>query len=195
MPSGGKWPTRWLSSHAKTTAEQEPGLKSYLGLEDDDPEQPPQAVSPAVRGAAPAAERPAVERAQVERVPAERAPAMRPPSPVPVPVAPPAPPRVKAPDAPRAVTSAVQRPPAPPRSRMRAVIGDQLRAPALLCEFSGCSNRYTHPDALGERQLQDLAIAAGWQYDLIGRLACPSCVRGAPTFWSRRPQALTSRGE
>ena len=78
---------------------------------------------------------------------------------------------------------------------MRAVIGDQLRAPALLCEFGECSSRYTHPDALGERQLQDLALAAGWQYDLIGRLACPSCVRRAPTFWSRRPQAVTGRGE
>jgi hypothetical protein len=78
---------------------------------------------------------------------------------------------------------------------VRAIIGDQLRTPALLCEFGGCSSRYTHPDALGERQLQDLAVAAGWQYDLIGRLACPSCVRRAPTFWSRRPQALTSRGE
>ena len=174
MASGGKWPTRWLS-HAKASAEQEPTLQSYLGLEDDGPEQPAQAAPLAVRDAAPRA--------------------VRPPSPVPVPVAPPAPPRVKAPEAPRTVTSAVQRPPAPPRSRMRAVIGDQLRAPALLCEFGGCSSRYTHPDALGERQLQDLALAAGWQYDLIGRLACPSCVRRAPTFWSRHPQALTSRGE
>lgn len=68
---------------------------------------------------------------------------------------------------------------------MRAIIGDQLRIPALLCEFSGCTSRYTHPDALGERDLQDWALAAGWQYDVIGRLACPSCVRHAPIFWAR----------
>jgi hypothetical protein len=193
MSSGGKWPTRWLSSHAKTPAEHEPVLQSYLGLEDDGPEQPPQAVSPPAWEGVPAAERPITDRPLPERPLTVRP--QSPSAPVPVPVAPPAPPRMKAPDAPRAVTSAVQRPPAPPRSRMRAVIGDQLRAPALLCEFSGCSSRFTHPDALGERQLQDLAIAAGWQYDLIGRLACPSCVRRAPTFWSRRPQALTTRGE
>jgi len=97
------------------------------------------------------------------------------------------------PRVPPAKTSAGLLPMAPQWSRMRAVIGDQLRAPALLCEFDRCDTRYTHPDALGERQLRDLALAAGWQYDLIGRLACPSCVRHAPTFWSRRPQVMTGR--
>jgi hypothetical protein len=78
---------------------------------------------------------------------------------------------------------------------MRAVIGDELRAPALLCEFAGCASRYTHPDALGELELRDRATAAGWQYDVIGRLACPSCVRHAPTFWTRSPRTPAPRGE
>jgi hypothetical protein len=83
--------------------------------------------------------------------------------------------------------SAAQRPAfAAPRTLMRAVIGDTLRTPVLQCEFSGCASRFTHPDALGELQLQELAVASGWQYDLIGRLACPTCVQHAPTFWSRR---------
>lgn len=78
---------------------------------------------------------------------------------------------------------------------MRAVIGDELGVPALLCEFAGCSARFTHPDALGERELRHRAMAQGWQYDLIGRLACPSCVWHAPTFWARHPQAPARRGE
>jgi hypothetical protein len=76
---------------------------------------------------------------------------------------------------------------------MRAVIGDELRVPALLCEFSGCTARYTHPDALGELELRGRAVAAGWQYDVIGRLACPSCVRHAPNFWTRSPRTPVPR--
>jgi hypothetical protein len=79
--------------------------------------------------------------------------------------------------------------PAPQRVQMRAAIGDELRIPILLCEFGGCAARYTHRDALGERDLRDRALAAGWQYDLIGRLACPACVQHAPTFWACQPHA------
>jgi hypothetical protein len=84
--------------------------------------------------------------------------------------------------------------PAAPEQRdlMRAVIGDKLRVPTLLCEFSECTARYTHPDALGELELRDRALAAGWQYDLIGRLACPACVAHSPAFWVRRPAVPAS---
>ena len=70
---------------------------------------------------------------------------------------------------------------------MRAVIGDDIRTPMLWCEFGSCIARYTHPDALGERDLRYRALAAGWRYDALGRLACPDCVRSDPAFWVGRP--------
>lgn len=192
MTSDGRWPTKWRPTRTKAAAEDEPLLRSYLGLDDDGPGQLPSAVSPPVRDAVPTAVRPA------SPMPVFAAPAL--PSPMAAPDLPPTmtsvmrpPMALASPPAPRATGQ--RHPAARQRSLMRAVIGDALRVPALLCEFSGCGARYTNPDALGERDLRDWALAAGWQYDVIGRLACPSCVRHAPTFWTRRPQSLSTQGE
>jgi len=57
----------------------------------------------------------------------------------------------------------------------------------MWCEFGNCVERYTHVDALGERDLRGRALAAGWRYDLLGRLACPSCVQYDASFWITRP--------
>ena len=84
-------------------------------------------------------------------------------------------------------------PPAVSRGRrpepVRAVIGDEMRIPFIWCEFGTCDATYTHPDALGERDLRDRALAAGWRYDALGRRACPSCAQHDPTFWTARPPA------
>jgi hypothetical protein len=69
----------------------------------------------------------------------------------------------------------------------RAVIGDAIRIPVLWCQFGSCIARYTHWDALGERDLRVRALAAGWRYDALGRLACPGCVQNDPFFWMTRP--------
>jgi hypothetical protein len=74
-----------------------------------------------------------------------------------------------------------------------AIIGDELRIPILWCEFGTCVEHYTHADALGERDLRGRAQAAGWCYDLLGRLACPSCVQRDPTFWIARPPVPARR--
>jgi hypothetical protein len=71
----------------------------------------------------------------------------------------------------------------------RAVIGDGIRIPFIWCEFGTCDATYTHPDALGERDLRARALAAGWRYDALGRRACPSCAQRDPTFWTARPPA------
>jgi hypothetical protein len=70
---------------------------------------------------------------------------------------------------------------------MRAVIGDEIRAPVLWCEFGSCIQRYTAPDPLGKGGLRARALAAGWRYDALGRLACPGCVQRDPAFRSGRP--------
>jgi hypothetical protein len=70
-----------------------------------------------------------------------------------------------------------------------AIIGNELRIPILWCDFGRCVERYTHPDALGERDLRDRALTAGWRYDLLGRLACPSCLQRDATFWVVHPPA------
>jgi hypothetical protein len=72
---------------------------------------------------------------------------------------------------------------------MRAIIGDEFRMPALWCEFGSCIERYTGHDSLGERDLRATAQAAGWRYDAVGRLACPSCAGQDPAFRARRPPA------
>jgi hypothetical protein len=72
---------------------------------------------------------------------------------------------------------------------VRAVIGDEIRIPFIWCEFGTCDATYIHPDALGERDLRDRALAAGWRYDALGRRACPSCAQHDPTFWTARPPA------
>jgi hypothetical protein len=77
------------------------------------------------------------------------------------------------------------RPPAPERPRpQRAVIGDEIRIPILWCEFGQCIEWYAHADALGERDVRARALAAGWRYDALGRLACPACVQCDASFWA-----------
>jgi hypothetical protein len=89
--------------------------------------------------------------------------------------------------------------PAPPprfiprQAPVRPIIGDELRIPIMWCEFSTCIERFTHVDALGEQDLRDRALAAGWRYDLLGRLACPSCQQHDPTFWMTRPPVPAQR--
>jgi hypothetical protein len=71
---------------------------------------------------------------------------------------------------------------------MRAIIGDEIRVPILWCEFGSCIARYTSREVLGERDLRARALAAGWRYDALDRLACPSCVRHDALFEEgRRP--------
>jgi hypothetical protein len=95
-----------------------------------------------------------------------------------------------------------QAPPPPPDARPpvrehvrpeRPVIGDELRIPIMWCEFGTCIERYTHPDALGEQDLRYRALVAGWRYDLLGRLACPSCVQHDESFWMTRPPVPAQR--
>ena len=82
-----------------------------------------------------------------------------------------------------------------PRQRppVRAIIGDELRRPVLWCQFAPCVSWFAHPDALGERDLRLRALAAGWRYDALWRLACPKCVQLCPDFWPTRPPVLWSR--
>jgi hypothetical protein len=105
--------------------------------------------------------------------------------------APPLPQRPPARPAPPAGWAPVPPPPAVPRGArpepVRAVIGDEIRIPFIWCEFGTCDATYTHPDALGERDLRARALAAGWRYDALGRRACPSCAQHDPTFWTARP--------
>lgn len=177
MTGGGKWPIRRRSANAGTTAEDVSILWPHLGQEDHGPDQLPLAGLPSVRGAAVAA-----WPGPPMSVP-DAAPAVPPPdaAPTTAPVMPP-------PMAPAPATgpwpAGQWHQSTPQRAQMRAAIGDNLRIPTLLCEFGGCAARYTHRDAPGERDLRNRALAAGWQYDLIGRLACPACVRHAPTFWA-----------
>jgi len=116
----------------------------------------------------------------------------------------PAPPAVLPPDgpgphyAPPAGWAPAPPPPAVPRGArpepVRAVIGDEIRIPFIWCEFGACDATYTHPDALGERDLRARALAAGWRYDALGRRACPSCAQHDPTFWTARPPAPVAGG-
>ncbi len=182
MTNGAKWPTRWRSANAETTAKHVPVHRPYAG-EDDVWDQLPPAGSLTVQETAPATAWPMPLSAALPVPPPTAAPVMPPAMPPPMAPAP----------SPGLWLTGQWHPAAAQRSRMRAVIGDELRVPTLLCEFGGCVARYTHPDALGERELWDRALAAGWQYDLIGRLACPACVRHAPTFWARRPYAPANR--
>jgi hypothetical protein len=91
---------------------------------------------------------------------------------------------------------------APPVSRlpamrrwrpMRAIIGDEVRVPILWCEFGTCIARYTSREVIGERDLRARALAVGWRYDTLGRLACPSCVRHDPSFQVSRLPAPASQ--
>lgn len=76
---------------------------------------------------------------------------------------------------------------------MRAIIGDELRIPVLWCQFGSCVNRYTDSGALGERDLRYRAVASGWRFDALGRLACPSCLQHDASFWPTRAPAVIAR--
>jgi hypothetical protein len=56
-----------------------------------------------------------------------------------------------------------------------AVIGDKLRAPSVWCEFTPCISCHADATALGQADVRERAVAAGWRYDAFGRLACPAC--------------------
>ena len=70
---------------------------------------------------------------------------------------------------------------------MRAILGDDVRRPVLWCEFGNCIARYASEDALDEHDLRTRALTAGWRYDAMGRLACPSCTERDPSFLAGRP--------
>ena len=92
-----------------------------------------------------------------------------------------------------AVTVTVVSPTGRHHRTARAIIGDAIRIPILWCQFGSCIARYTHRDALGERDLRVRALAAGWRYDALGRLACPGCVQNDPFFWMTLPPVPTYR--
>lgn len=102
---------------------------------------------------------------------------------------PPKPPR-RAPASPPSQASQQASAPLPPQAHrllpsmrrwrpMRAVIGDGIRTPSLWCESGNCIARFACTDALGERDLRTRALAAGWRYDTLGNLACPTCAHGS----------------
>src|SRR5215469_14871427 len=148
------------------------------------PRQPP-----AQNGASPIS-RPDTARPDTARPAAPSAPAPSSPTPPPPPPPPPAPP-------PRAGVAparhASRRPSWRPDPSVRAVIGDEIRIPIMWCQFGTCIARYTHRGALGERDLRARALAVGWRYDALGRLACPDCAQYDPAFWPTRAPAPFSR--
>lgn len=76
---------------------------------------------------------------------------------------------------------------------MRAIIGDEIRTPILWCDFGSCIERYASDDALGEQNLRARALAAGWRYDALGRLACPTCVQHDPAFRANHPPTVADQ--
>ena len=149
----------------ETTAEPVPLRRPYMPPDVFPVTPPPPRSQPRPRPAAAPGQAPASAR------PASPAPA----SPAPAGIASPPPP---------------QRQPAMRRWRpMRAIIGDDIRTPMLWCEFGGCIARYTSEQANSERDLRARALAAGWCYDVFGRLACPRCTRNDPSFRGVRPPA------
>jgi hypothetical protein len=55
----------------------------------------------------------------------------------------------------------------------------------MWCQFGRCIAWFSDGDALGERDLRHRALAAGWRYDGLGRLACADCAQHDPAFWGR----------
>jgi hypothetical protein len=169
--------------------------------------RPPAAALPRPPAAAlprpPAAALPRPPAAALPRPPAAAVPHNVAPPPRPPVSAPQAVPRILPPRPPVSAPQAVPRilppqnqPPQPPAPRppamrrwrpMRGVIGDDNRTPMLWCEFGSCIHRYIHPTATSDQDLCNRAIAAGWRYDGLGRLACPSCARSDPAFVATRP--------
>ncbi len=72
----------------------------------------------------------------------------------------------------------------------RAVIGDDLRLPVIWCEMPGCiSWGYDDTVSAGYADSRRSAIAAGWRYDALGRLACTTCQQTRPDYDSPQPVA------
>ncbi len=71
----------------------------------------------------------------------------------------------------------------------RAVLGDQIRRPTAWCEMAACISRFEDPAALGEADIRARALAAGWQYDNLGRLLCPYCQWRRPRLQAAYPVA------
>jgi hypothetical protein len=69
----------------------------------------------------------------------------------------------------------------------RAAIGDELRIPIAWCEMGSCISHHEDPVALGEADIRDRAVAAGWRLDALGRLACPKCLQSDSWFWTAHP--------
>ena len=74
----------------------------------------------------------------------------------------------------------------------QAVIGDELRELAAWCQIGACIARHTERGALGEADIRNKAVAAGWCVDLFGRLICPSCQQRY-AVWSTRPLVRADR--
>lgn len=74
----------------------------------------------------------------------------------------------------------------------RAVIGDLLRELAAWCQIGACIARHTDGAALGEADIRNKAVAAGWCVDLFGRMVCPACQQRHPV-WSARPPVERGR--
>lgn len=72
----------------------------------------------------------------------------------------------------------------------RAVIGEHLRELAAWCQIGACIARYTDSEALGEADIRNRAVAAGWCVDLFDRMICPSCNQRDPVWSSRPPLGL-----
>ena len=70
-----------------------------------------------------------------------------------------------------------------------ARIGDELRLPVIWCEAAACITWRHDPEALGEADARQRAIAAGWRADAFGRLTCPACQQRDPAFRATRPLA------
>jgi len=65
--------------------------------------------------------------------------------------------------------------------------------PIMWCEMGSCISWHADPAALGEADIRDRAIDAGWRVDALGRLACPRCQQTAPGFRVSRPVVLWDR--
>ncbi|HEX5190679.1 MAG TPA: hypothetical protein VFW16_14115 [Streptosporangiaceae bacterium] len=75
----------------------------------------------------------------------------------------------------------------------RAVIGDLLRELAAWCQIGACIARHTDDAALGEADIRNRAVAAGWCVDLFGRMVCPECQQRYPVWGTRAPVERSRR--
>jgi hypothetical protein len=205
LPAGWRQPP-------ETTAEPVPMRRPYLDRDSGSwlPSPAPNGMGPTpprTRGAAPVPRPPAAAgprnaappprtsisapQAVPRTLPPQAVPRTPPPQGVPRIPSPQGVPRIPPPQAVPRTPSPQDQPPQPRASRppamrrwrpMRGVIGDGNRTPMLWCEFGNCIHRYIDPTATSDRDLCDQAIAAGWRYDELGRLACPSCAGNDPAF-------------